>query len=282
MATFFAMVEGDSGAGLAATGAAAAAAAAAAGAGAAAAAAVGAGAIADTAGAVERGLGFAALPEAAAAAAVVVAFAFTAAAAAGKMFLGAALPAPALTLAAAATTGVDVAAAGAGLLLAMDSGRDDVVDMADIGETMDVSDMAEPPPGDPKVGNVDEARGSSNNSFLAAPPPPPPPPATLPISGHGYSRDGLHWTFSRTEPYTGAVQRADGTVKNYATMERPKLLFADPNDPTRPTHLLNGASPVWDADGKNACGACETAACVKCKVSPGMDWTYTVVRPLSL
>ena len=102
------------------------------------------------------------------------------------------------------------------------------------------------------------------------------------ISGHGYSRDGLHWTFSRTEPYTGAVQRADGTVKNYATMERPKLLFADPNDPTRPTHLLNGASPVWDADGKNACGACETAACVKCKVSPGMDWTYTVVRPLSL
>jgi hypothetical protein len=102
------------------------------------------------------------------------------------------------------------------------------------------------------------------------------------ISGHGFSRDGRHWTYSKTEPYTGAVARADGSVKNYATMERPKLLFADPLDPARPTHLLNGASPVWDAaNATNPCGACESAQCVKCKVSPGMDWTYTVVRPLA-
>jgi hypothetical protein len=102
------------------------------------------------------------------------------------------------------------------------------------------------------------------------------------ISGHGYSRDGHHWTYSKTEPYSGAVQRADGTVKNYATMERPKLLFADPADPTRPTHLLNGASPVWDASSKNPCDVCGTTrACVKCKVTQGVDWTYTVVRPLS-
>ena len=102
------------------------------------------------------------------------------------------------------------------------------------------------------------------------------------ISGHGFSRDGHHWNYSRTEPYSGAVVRADGSVKTYATMERPKLLFADPADPLRPTHLLNGASPVWDmGNATNPCGACETGACVKCKVSPGMDWTYTVARPLA-
>ena len=73
----------------------------------------------------------------------------------------------------------------------------------------------------------------------------------------------------------------DGSVKNYSTMERPKLLFADEGDPLRPTHLLNGASPVWDSGSSNPCGACETGACVKCKVSPHLDWTYTVARPLA-
>jgi hypothetical protein len=120
------------------------------------------------------------------------------------------------------------------------------------------------------------------------------------ISGHGYSVDGFRWEWSRTEPYSGSVLRVDGSVKNFSTMERPKLLFADAGDPLRPTHLLNGASPVWDSgsgsgsggggggggggsggSGSNPCGVCETGACVKCKVSPGLDWTYTVVRPLA-
>lgn len=71
-------------------------------------------------------------------------------------------------------------------------------------------------------------------------------------------------------------------MKNYSTMERPKLLFADEGDPLRPTHLLNGVSPVWDTGGGKPCGACGTeGACVRCKVSPHMDWTYTVVRPLA-
>lgn len=35
----------------------------------------------------------------------------------------------------------------------------------------------------------------------------------------------------------------------FATLERPKLLFADKADPLRPTHLLNGASPVWQSAG---------------------------------
>ena len=102
----------------------------------------------------------------------------------------------------------------------------------------------------------------------------------LSISGHGYSRDGHHWTYSETEPYSSAVKRVDGSEKTYSTMERPKFLFADPADPLRPTHLFNGASPVWDAGSTNPCGGCKLATCVKCKVTTGMDWTYTVVRPL--
>jgi hypothetical protein len=103
------------------------------------------------------------------------------------------------------------------------------------------------------------------------------------ISGHGFSRDGREWQWSRTEPYTAAgIRRVDGSIKNYSTLERPKLLFADPGDPLRPTHLLNGASPVWP------CAPCHGSkdqegrgSCVKCKVTPHMDFTYTVVRPLA-
>ena len=105
----------------------------------------------------------------------------------------------------------------------------------------------------------------------------------LSYAGHGFSVDGHAWHFGKEEPYGGGIARADGTVKHYATLERPKLLFADPAHPLRPTHLLNGASPVWDAsnNASSPCGACRTAGqCVGCKVSPGMDWTYTVVRPL--
>ena len=85
----------------------------------------------------------------------------------------------------------------------------------------------------------------------------------------------------------GSVAAATTTVRHYSTLERPKLLFADPTDPLRPTHLLNGASPVWDAAAANPCGRCQAAdgsaagQCVRCKVTAGADWTYTVVRPLA-
>ena len=104
----------------------------------------------------------------------------------------------------------------------------------------------------------------------------------LSYSGHGFSTDGHHWHYSTEEPYDGTVRRVDGSTKYYATLERPKLLFTDPAYPFRPTHVINGASPVWDEGAPaNPCGACRTPGqCVGCKVTPGMDWTFTLVRPL--
>ena len=53
----------------------------------------------------------------------------------------------------------------------------------------------------------------------------------------------MDWTFSDTEPYSDAVLRTNGVVQHFATMERPKFVFADPGNPTKPTHLFNGTRP---------------------------------------
>ena len=74
----------------------------------------------------------------------------------------------------------------------------------------------------------------------------------LAISGHAFSEDGVEWTFSPHQPYSNAVQRVDNTTQHFATLERPKLVFADPADPHRPTHLLNGASPVWNVSARRS------------------------------
>ena len=47
------------------------------------------------------------------------------------------------------------------------------------------------------------------------------------VAGHGFSTDGMNWTFSPTVPYTAAVTGTDGTTKHYATRERPFLLLSD-------------------------------------------------------
>merc|ERR1712118_263 len=73
------------------------------------------------------------------------------------------------------------------------------------------------------------------------------------ISGHAFSEDGIHWTYSETEPYTNVVVHTDGTTSTFASMERPQFLFADSAAPWRPTHLVNGVSPIWD-DGDAPCG----------------------------
>jgi hypothetical protein len=99
-----------------------------------------------------------------------------------------------------------------------------------------------------------------------------------PISAHAFSRDGLHWTFSAIEPYGNTVLHTNGSTQHFATMERPKFLFADPTAPTRPTHLINGVSPVWNTTGADPCGAC--GHCSACKVHIGRDWTYTLARGL--
>eukprot|EP01044_Picomonas_judraskeda_P013481 COSAG03_NODE_2042_length_3192_cov_1.691238_3_plen_425_part_00 len=123
-----------------------------------------------------------------------------------------------------------------------------------------------------------------------------------PISGHGFSADGYTWTWSTIEPYTNAVERVGGELQRFATLERPKFLYADPTQPPRPTHLTNGASPVWMSkvggamscwptcsNASDACAGC--GWCSHCKQQwggarkgnghgPDLDWTYTLVRPL--
>ena len=91
------------------------------------------------------------------------------------------------------------------------------------------------------------------------------------VAGHLFSADGLEWSESPVEPYRHAVEYSDGSVQNFSTLERPKLAFAAGG---RPTHLFNGVSPQWP------CGPC--GGCTSCKVTPGTDWTYTLVRRLSV
>jgi hypothetical protein len=90
------------------------------------------------------------------------------------------------------------------------------------------------------------------------------------VAGHLFSADGLEWTESPIEPYRHTVEYSDGSVQNFSTLERPKLVFAADG---QPTVLFNGASPQWP------CGPC--GGCTSCKVTPGTDWTYTLVRRLS-
>eukprot|EP00729_Bicosta_minor_P002782 gene2782-29663_t len=54
-------------------------------------------------------------------------------------------------------------------------------------------------------------------------------------SGHAYSTDGLHWTFSTNDnaPFTGTVLFDDATSKTFATRERPQMIFDASKDPKR-------------------------------------------------
>ena len=64
-----------------------------------------------------------------------------------------------------------------------------------------------------------------------------------PISGHAWSTDGYNWTFSTIQPYSNAVHRTDGSVQNFATLERPKLLWGDALDPFREQFSRSQALP---------------------------------------
>eukprot|EP01050_Picozoa_sp_SAG11_P006274 SAG11_NODE_480_length_9107_cov_7.433171_2_plen_1065_part_00 len=89
------------------------------------------------------------------------------------------------------------------------------------------------------------------------------------VSGHLFSEDGLIWNESGVEPYRHTVSFQGGQVQNFSTLERPKLVV---DASGRPTHLFNGVSSTWP------CSAC--GGCTSCKVTPGTDWTYTLVREL--
>lgn len=104
-----------------------------------------------------------------------------------------------------------------------------------------------------------------------------------PVSGHGFSKDGLIWEFSGEQPYDNGVQRLDGSVQRFATLERPKLVFSDQSRPHTPTHLINGVSSVW-LSGPDPCAVCGPSSahthCSHCKQQPGIDWTYTLMTKL--
>lgn len=91
------------------------------------------------------------------------------------------------------------------------------------------------------------------------------------ISGHLFSEDGLTWNESNVEPYRHSVNFQGGQVQNFSTLERPKLIV---DASGRPTHLFNGVSSRWP------CSPC--GGCTSCKVAPGTDWTYTLVRETEL
>ena len=67
---------------------------------------------------------------------------------------------------------------------------------------------------------------------------------------------------------------------------------SDPEHPFQPTHQRavagvgrdsgNGAANPCRACGEASKGDVRVGNCVKCKVQPGMDRTYTTVRPLKL
>jgi hypothetical protein len=91
--------------------------------------------------------------------------------------------------------------------------------------------------------------------------------------GHAFSVDGIDWHFSDVQPYDNTVARADGTVEHFATMERPKFLFANSTAPTTPTHLVNGVSPVWNGSNPtNPCAYCGHCSACKCKVGERGEW----------
>jgi len=101
------------------------------------------------------------------------------------------------------------------------------------------------------------------------------------VSGHGWSRDGLHWSFQENQPYYGKILYEDASVQYLSTMERPHLLF-DANK--EPIYLINGISTHWAGPDGNPCSDCSGPRgfhqCIGCKVTPGMDHTVTLMTPI--
>jgi hypothetical protein len=97
-------------------------------------------------------------------------------------------------------------------------------------------------------------------------------------SGHAFSEDSLVWHNSDVEPFNGTVGFADGTSRTFATRERPQLLFSDAQR-TTPSAITSAVSsqPVG-----TMCDSCVQGACSQCKVTPGRDWTFTIVQPLNV
>merc|ERR1719174_2025986 len=95
-------------------------------------------------------------------------------------------------------------------------------------------------------------------------------------SGHAFSVDGYAWTFGAEEPFSGVVNFTDGSSRQFATRERPHLIFADAGTRHVPSGVFTAVSnqPV-----SPACQGCKHSACSQCKVTNGRDWTFTQFEP---
>jgi len=96
-------------------------------------------------------------------------------------------------------------------------------------------------------------------------------------SGHAYSEDGLYWIFSPIEPFNGTIRFVDGSSRQFSTRERSHLVFSDEKR-TTPIAVITGVSshPV-----DSSCDHCKHTACSQCKVTDGMDWTFTQLEPFA-
>ena len=96
------------------------------------------------------------------------------------------------------------------------------------------------------------------------------------VSIHGFSRDGIAWFWSASQPYGSTIHFEDGSSAHHATAERPKLVL---NGHGQPTHLINGLTNwPWPCNGCPAKG--NSQVCNKCKLTKGKDYTYTIMRRL--
>jgi hypothetical protein len=83
--------------------------------------------------------------------------------------------------------------------------------------------------------------------------------------GHAWSKDGVNWTFHKSNCYNNKISLTDGTQWLLSRRERPKLII---NEAGQITHLLSGVSLPGMANG---CGAHPAAA----------DHTFTMVQPVN-
>jgi hypothetical protein len=97
------------------------------------------------------------------------------------------------------------------------------------------------------------------------------------ISLHGFARPaGLEWHWSANQPYGSTIEYDDGRAVHFATAERPKLVLDAVGNPTQ---LVNGlTSWQWPCNGCPDRGY--TNVCNICKLTPGKDYTYTIMRQL--
>ena len=107
-------------------------------------------------------------------------------------------------------------------------------------------------------------------------------PSDILVAGHGYSLDGWAWEFSSVPPFDSLIQHHTGPATPYTSLERPKLRIDEITG--QPTHLIVAASPAFTTP---LCAGCRTrlpgilnSSCVLCKLTVGIDSTFTVVLPL--